>query len=46
MSKRDETLQRAYGNVPKEVGFSADWGFAPSRGLKYYWLKLVRFITR
>jgi hypothetical protein len=38
-----ETLDKAYGNMPKEVGFSVDWGFIPSwRGVKYYWYKLVR----
>jgi hypothetical protein len=43
-----ETLDKAYGNVPKEVGFSDslfDWLPTP-RGIKYYWYKLKRFITR
>ena len=47
MSKQDETLQRAYGNVPKEVGYSIDWNFVPTwRGIKYYWHKLIRKVTR
>jgi hypothetical protein len=47
MSKRDETLQRAYGNMPKEVGFASNWDFIPAwRGVKYYWHKLIRKITR
>ena len=44
-----ETIDKAYGNVPKEVGFSDhslfDWLPTP-RGIKYYWLKVVRFFTR
>jgi hypothetical protein len=36
-----ETLEKAYGSVPKEVGFSFD---IPIRGLKYYWLRLIRRI--
>ena len=47
MSKQDETIQRAYGNVPKEIGFSIVWDFLPTfRGIKYYWHKLIRKITR
>ena len=47
MSKPQETFERAYGNVPKEVGpsFSVDW--IPSfRGFKYFYLKFIRYITR
>jgi hypothetical protein len=42
-----ETLEKAYGNVPKEpiVTFNFDWLPTP-RGVKYYWLKLVRYFTR
>jgi hypothetical protein len=43
MSKTDEVLQKAYGNMPKEVGFSDamfDW-FPTVRGIKYYWLKYI-----
>jgi hypothetical protein len=47
MSKQDETLQKAYGNMPKEVGFNVDWEFIPGwRGIKYYWYKLIRKATR
>ena len=44
MSKQDETLQRAYGNMPKEVGFGLDlFDWTPTlRGVKYYWYKLIR----
>jgi len=35
-----ETLDKAYGNVPREVGFNIDWGLPGWRGLKYYWYKL------
>jgi hypothetical protein len=43
-----ETIEKAYGNVPKEVGFNNglfDWLPTP-RGIKYYWYKLKRFCTR
>jgi hypothetical protein len=43
-----ETIDKAYGNVPKEVGFGDslfDW-LPTLRGIKYYWLKLIRFFTR
>jgi hypothetical protein len=43
MSKQEDTLNKAYGNMPKEVGFSTSWEFIPTwRGIKYYWYKLVR----
>ena len=38
-----ETLDKAYGNMPKEVGFSGEFIWLPTyRGVKYYWLKLIR----
>ena len=42
-----ETIEKAYGSIPKEVelNFSLDW-IPTSRGIKYYWIRLVRFITR
>ena len=47
MSKQEDTLNKAYGNVPKEVGFSINWDFIPTlRGFKYYWYKLIRKVTR
>ena len=48
MSKQQEVIDRAYGNMPKEVGFSGsmfDW-LPTWRGVKYYWYKLVRKVTR
>ena len=42
-----ETLDKAYGSVPKEITpyFELDW--VPTlRGVKYYWLMLVRKFTR
>lgn len=46
MSHRD-TLDKAYGNIPKEIGidFNMDW-LATPRGIRYYWLILVRKFTR
>jgi hypothetical protein len=45
--KVNETINKAYGNVPKEITpyFELDW-IPTSRGVKYYWLKLVRKFTR
>jgi hypothetical protein len=47
MSQKD-TIEKAYGNIPKEVSYSMDlfsWMPTP-RGFKYYWYKLVRKVTR
>jgi len=47
MSKQEDTLNRAYGNVPNEVGYVFDLDFLPGwRGIKYYWYKLIRKVTR
>jgi hypothetical protein len=45
---KDETLRKAYGSIPKEVGYSSDiFDWVPTvRGIKYYWYKIVRKITR
>ena len=44
---RKETLEKAYGNVPKElpVGFELFDVVPTWRGIKYYWYKLTRKIT-
>jgi hypothetical protein len=47
MTKREDTLNKTYGNIPKEVGFSDIFDWVPTyRGVKYYWHKLVRSFTR
>ena len=47
MSKQEDTLNKAYGNVPKDVGYVFDLDIVPGwRGFKYYWYKLIRKITR
>ena len=47
MSTPKETIDKAYGNMPKEVGFNFDINFVPTwRGIKYYWHKLIRKVTR
>ena len=47
MSKQEDVLNRAYGNVPREIGYWYDWNFLPTwRGIRYYWHKLVRKVTR
>jgi hypothetical protein len=42
--KINETLEKAYGNMPKEPlpNFNFYDGFPTMRGFKYYWLKLIR----
>jgi hypothetical protein len=39
-----ETLDKAYGNIPKEVGLHVEFDFF--RGFRYYWYKLIRKVTR
>jgi len=47
MSKQEDVINKAYGNMPKEVGFNMSWDFIPTlRGIKYYWHKLIRKVTR
>lgn len=41
--KAKDTLEKAYGNIPKEPLLNIEFEL-PFRGLKYYWLKLVRKI--
>ena len=46
MSQREAILERAYGNIPKEIGFVFNIEFIPTwRGFKYYFYKLKRKIT-
>ena len=43
----NEVIEKAYGNIPKEVGINFDMlSFIPVRGIKYYWILLVRKFTR
>ena len=46
MATPRETLDKAYGNMPREVGFSLVLDFSPIRGIRYYWHVLIRKITR
>jgi len=46
MSNPKETLEKAYGNVPKEVASEYIWDWIPTRGLKYYYLTVWRKIFR
>jgi hypothetical protein len=46
MSTKD-TINKAYGHVPKEPQLVLDMTWIPSwRGIKYYWYKLIRKVTR
>ena len=45
--KLKDVLDRAYGNIPKEATPYIDLDWVPTRrGIKYYWLVLVRKFTR
>jgi len=48
MSKQQDTLNKTYGNIPREVPDPWDiFEWIPTyRGVRYYWYKLVRSITR
>jgi hypothetical protein len=42
-----ETLDKAYGSIPKECQIVLDLDWLPTvRGIKYYWIRIVRSITR
>ena len=43
-----EILNKAYGNIPKEVGYTFDiMSCLPTfRGIKYYYYILIRKVTR
>jgi hypothetical protein len=46
MSSKD-VLDRAYGSIPKEATPYIDLDWVPTfRGVRYYWLVLVRKFTR
>ena len=47
MSDSKDVINRAYGGIPKEAGVLVfNFDFITFRGVKYYWYKLVRKITR
>jgi len=48
MTTPKETLEKAYGHVPKEVVFAFDMSWMPTwRGVKYVWYKkVIRRLTR
>ena len=48
MSKHEDVLKKAYGSMPKEVGFNVDvFTWMPAfRGIKFYWYMLLRKVTR
>ena len=41
-NKTNDTLNRAYGSIPKEVSISFNIDVPTFRGFKFYWLKLLR----
>ena len=45
MASKD-TLNKAYGGIPREVGLNFEIDWITFRSIKYYWLKLVRKFTR
>jgi hypothetical protein len=44
MSKANDTINKAYGNIPKEPLISLDFNFVSFRGIKFYWLMFLRKI--
>ena len=47
MTKQDETLRKAYGGIPKEVGVMFEFDFSPFRAIKFFWLtQIVRKFFR
>jgi hypothetical protein len=47
MSKQQDTIDKAFGNVPKQLpGEAYIWEWIPTRGVKYYYLTLWRKIFR
>jgi hypothetical protein len=43
-TKANDTLNKAYGSIPKEVSISFNIDIPTFRGFKFYWLKLLRKI--
>ena len=47
MKKSEDVINRAYGNIPKDIyGFNLNLDNFPFRGIRYYWLILKRKFTR
>jgi hypothetical protein len=45
MSSKD-TLNKAYGGIPREVGLNFEIDWITFRGIRYYYLILLRKFTR
>jgi hypothetical protein len=44
---RKDTLNKAYGNIPKEVGLTDVFDWVPSyRGIKYWYIRAKRLFNR
>jgi hypothetical protein len=43
MKTPKDVFDKAYGNVPHEVGFTANLDINVFRGFRYYYLKMIRF---
>ena len=41
-----ETIERAYGNLPRDPMFTFNLDFPYERPLRYFWYKTKRFFTR
>jgi len=47
MTKQQDTIDKAYANIPKEVPGTYIWDWIPqTRGIKYFYLTLWRKIFR
>ena len=46
MSKSEDVINRAYGQIVKEVTPIISFDIGVFRGFKYYWYKLIRQVIR
>ena len=44
--KSKETFDKAYGHIPKEVNYALNFDDLLPRGIRYYWVKFKRWLTR
>ena len=41
-----EVIEKAYSNIPREVGYTFDFYLPTYRGIKYYYHRIVRYFSR
>ena len=45
MSNKD-TIEKAFGHIPREVGMIDPFDWIEFRGIRYYWIRFIRMFTR